>query len=130
MSAKNIPQAALITGSAVRIGQAIAISLARAGYDIALHYNRSKKEAEPFADQLNKMSIACKVFQADLSDPEPLGKLMAQRMSDVFCQGSAKGLIAALVAHEKLSQEDIEALKLLAQGKSTLISEQRKAGQK
>jgi len=57
-------------------------------------------------------------------------KTMAKRMSDVFCQGSAKGLIAALVAHEKLSEKDIEELKQFALGKSAPKKEKRKAGKK
>ena len=38
---KNI----LITGGAQRIGKAIAIYFANKGWNIALHYNQSKKEA-------------------------------------------------------------------------------------
>ena len=57
-------------------------------------------------------------------------KKMAKRMSDVFCQGSTKGLIAALVATEKLSEKDIEELKQIAVGQSASKKEKRKAGKK
>ncbi|MCL2933605.1 MAG: SDR family NAD(P)-dependent oxidoreductase, partial [Trichodesmium sp. MAG_R03] len=36
---------ALITGSAVGIGRAIALDLARKGFDVAFHYNRSAEAA-------------------------------------------------------------------------------------
>ncbi len=38
-------KAALITGSARRIGRAIAMHLAGEGWDIAAHYNTSREEA-------------------------------------------------------------------------------------
>ena len=38
-------RAALITGSARRIGRAIATHLAGEGWDIAVHYNTSKQDA-------------------------------------------------------------------------------------
>lgn len=56
-------------------------------------------------------------------------KKMAQRMSEVFCQGSTKGLIAALVVNEKLSEKDIEELKRFAQDEAS-TEKQRKGGNK
>ena len=44
MSEVTERKAALVTGGAVRLGRAIAISLAAAGFDIALHYNTSEAE--------------------------------------------------------------------------------------
>ncbi len=38
-------RAALVTGAAVRLGNAIATMLAKSGYDIALHYNTSRQAA-------------------------------------------------------------------------------------
>ena len=39
----------LITGAAKRIGRQLAIDLAAAGHDIAIHYNSSRPEAEDVA---------------------------------------------------------------------------------
>ncbi|MDE5107537.1 MAG: hypothetical protein O4808_10885 [Trichodesmium sp. St17_bin3_1_1] len=36
---------AVITGSGVEIGRAIALDLARKGFDVAFHYNRSAETA-------------------------------------------------------------------------------------
>ena len=44
---------ALITGSALRIGKAMAIHLAGKGWDIAIHYNRSEKPARILSEELS-----------------------------------------------------------------------------
>lgn len=60
------PKAALVTGGAVRVGQAIAMVLAQAGYDIALHYNTHFKEAEETQALVEAIGQACTLHQADL----------------------------------------------------------------
>ena len=53
-------EAALITGSAVRIGKEIALALADLGFDIALHYHRSKTEAIRTKEQIRNSGVDCK----------------------------------------------------------------------
>ncbi len=45
----------LITGAAKRIGRQLAIDLAAAGHDIAIHYNGSQPEAEEVAKIIRDM---------------------------------------------------------------------------
>ena len=45
-------------------------------------------------------------------------KKMARRFAEVFCEGSAAGLIAELIKTEDLSPEEIENLQRLASAKS------------
>lgn len=59
-------KAALITGGAKRIGKAIALNLAGFGYDIAIHYNSSKAEAERTRAEIEKIGVSCSIFQCDL----------------------------------------------------------------
>jgi len=59
---------ALVTGSAKRIGCAIARRLARKGWAVALHYNRSGKEAEALAQELRECGVHVALIQADLAD--------------------------------------------------------------
>ena len=47
-----IPMAALVTGGAQRIGQALALSLAKDGFALAIHYNRSQNAAERLAARI------------------------------------------------------------------------------
>lgn len=70
--------AALVTGSAVRLGRAIALALAEAGYDIALHYNRSAAPAEATAAEIRAIGVDCAIFQQDLRRADGLDAFVAQ----------------------------------------------------
>jgi NAD(P)-dependent dehydrogenase (short-subunit alcohol dehydrogenase family) len=73
----KLPQrAALITGSAHRIGAAIARALARAGYAVALHANRSREAAERLAAEIAGEGGRACVVLADLAEAESLRNLV------------------------------------------------------
>lgn len=59
---------ALITGGAKRIGAFLAEKLAREGYDIVLHYQRSAREAEALAARLGSLGASVTLRQAALDD--------------------------------------------------------------
>jgi pteridine reductase len=66
---------ALVTGGARRVGRAIALALADAGYDIALHFRSSRKEAKNTAALIEDRGRCCALLAADLADEsswEPL----------------------------------------------------------
>jgi pteridine reductase len=70
---------ALITGAARRIGARIARSLHEAGYNVALHFLRSKAEAQALADELNRArGDSARLIQADLLRSEQLAPLVEQ----------------------------------------------------
>jgi len=71
------PRAALITGSARRIGAAIARTLAREGYALALHANHSRGEAETLAAEIAAAGGHARVVLADLADAAAVEGLMA-----------------------------------------------------
>ena len=54
-------KAALVTGAAVRVGRAIAVTLAQAGADVAVHYGRSKAEAEKVAAEIHGVAIPARL---------------------------------------------------------------------
>lgn len=59
---------ALITGSGVRLGKAIALALAEQGCNLALHYNTSFEAASEVCDLVRAKGVKAELFQADLSD--------------------------------------------------------------
>lgn len=65
---------ALVTGGAKGIGEAICVQLAKDGYNIALNYNSSKKEALSLKEQLSAYTDI-EVFKADVSDSKQVNKM-------------------------------------------------------
>ncbi len=70
MTNPSLPQAALVTGGARRIGRGIALALAGRGFDIALHCHTSQALAEQTAQEIRALGRRCVVLQARL-DAEP-----------------------------------------------------------
>lgn len=80
-------KAALITGGGKRLGKAISLSLAERGYDIAIHYNRSDKEAKETADLIREKGREAEIFQSNLSDISQVRSLIPT-VFEVFPQCS------------------------------------------
>jgi NAD(P)-dependent dehydrogenase (short-subunit alcohol dehydrogenase family) len=69
---------ALVTGASQRLGRAMTLELAQAGYAMAVHYNRSAGPAETFVADLRAAGHQAEAFQADLSDPAAVTGLIGQ----------------------------------------------------
>jgi NAD(P)-dependent dehydrogenase (short-subunit alcohol dehydrogenase family) len=59
---------ALVTGAGKRLGRAMALDLARRGYDVAIHYAASRDAAETVADEVRTIGRTAAILQADLLD--------------------------------------------------------------
>jgi NAD(P)-dependent dehydrogenase (short-subunit alcohol dehydrogenase family) len=58
----------LVTGAARRLGRAIALHLARQGFDVAVHYHHSAGAAGATVDELRASGAGAHAFAADLAD--------------------------------------------------------------
>lgn len=67
---------ALVTGGAKRVGREIALTLARKGANVLLHYNTSKVQAEATASEVRKLGVDCVTLHADLSKPADIQSLV------------------------------------------------------
>jgi len=69
-----LPQrVALVTGGAVRVGRALSLGLADAGYDLAVTYRSSATEAEEVARRIREGGRRCELIPSDLSDADAPG---------------------------------------------------------
>jgi NAD(P)-dependent dehydrogenase (short-subunit alcohol dehydrogenase family) len=69
---------ALVTGAAKRIGREIALGLARQGYDVALHCNRSRQEADALARQIGALGRSAYVVVGDLSVGDGVSRIVEE----------------------------------------------------
>jgi len=74
---------ALVTGAARRVGRAVALALAEAGADVAVHYNRSRDAASEAVEEIRRAGRRAEAFQADLTRSRQLGG-MFQVLADTF----------------------------------------------
>jgi pteridine reductase len=95
--------AALVTGGANRLGKAMALFLADKGYDIALHYWRSVKEAQQTAEEISKKGVKVELFAADLFETQHVAELLPRVAEKV---GPLEVMINSASIFEKISLMD------------------------
>jgi NAD(P)-dependent dehydrogenase (short-subunit alcohol dehydrogenase family) len=87
-SAGDQTKVALVTGAGRRLGRAIALGLAAAGWDIAVHYRHSEREAKETADAIQGLGRRAALLPADLSDEAAVRALpgrAAEALGRVTC---------------------------------------------
>ena len=67
---------ALVTGSGSRLGKAMALALAEAGFDVATHYAHASEEADAVAEQISSMGRNSASLPANLLDEEQTANLI------------------------------------------------------
>lgn len=85
----NNNQLVLITGGARRIGRSLALEVARAGYDVVVHYNQSQNEADSVLAEIEALGRKAILLQADLADPAQIGTMIPR----ILEHGTLYGLI-------------------------------------
>ncbi len=61
---------ALVTGGAVRLGRALSLGFAEAGYDLVISYHSSSRPADEVATAVSGLGRSCVPVQADLGRPD------------------------------------------------------------
>lgn len=72
----NRQKVALVTGGAKRIGRAIALALARQGWDVAVHYGQSGKDADDVVRAIEALDRQAVALQCDLADEAAVRELL------------------------------------------------------
>jgi NAD(P)-dependent dehydrogenase (short-subunit alcohol dehydrogenase family) len=95
-------QAALVTGAGRRIGRAIALGLAQAGWDVAIHFRSSRADAEETAAAVRALGRRAALLDCDLADEAALRTLLPRAVD-------ALGAIGCVVNNASLFEYDSAA---------------------
>lgn len=119
------PRVALVTGAGRRLGRAIALGLAEAGWDIAVHYRHSQLDAAETANAIRALGRRAALLACDLADEAAVRALPGRAIAELgslscivnnaslFEYDNATGFSPALLATHM--QANVAAPLLLAQ---------------
>ncbi|MCP1623557.1 3-oxoacyl-ACP reductase FabG [Pseudomonas nitroreducens] len=80
----------LVTGSSRGIGRAIALRLARAGFDLVLHCRSGRAEADAVQAEIQALGRSARVLQFDVADREAARSILE---ADVETHGAYYGVV-------------------------------------
>lgn len=80
----------LVTGSSRGIGRAIALRLARAGFDLVLHCRSGRAEADAVAEEVRALGQQARVLQFDVADRAACAAILTD---DVETHGAYYGVV-------------------------------------
>src|SRR5262245_343457 len=96
---KPAKRSVLITGAARRLGRAIALGLAEAGWAVAVHYNTSQADAEETVADLHEKGVHAAAINADLTMEDDTERLIERAREAV-------GPLTALVNNASVFEND------------------------
>jgi 3-oxoacyl-[acyl-carrier protein] reductase len=80
----------LVTGSSRGIGRAIALRLAQAGYDIAIHCRQSLTQAQQVLEEIQALGGSGRILTFDVADREQAGEVIT---TDMEAHGAYYGVV-------------------------------------
>ncbi|HUO97684.1 MAG TPA: SDR family oxidoreductase [Rhizomicrobium sp.] len=89
----------LVTGGAKRLGRSIVLDLARHGWNVALHYNASEKEARATCADAQAQGVKAALLKADLAREAEMAGLVDRAVAEL-------GTLSALVNSASLFEND------------------------
>ncbi len=98
----KLPRVALVTGAARRIGRAIALGLADAGYAVAVHHHQSQTDADAVVSAITAKGARAVALTGDLTNEAETETLLARA-------AKALGPVGVLVNNASVFERD-EAL--------------------
>lgn len=81
----TINETVLVTGSSRGIGRAIALRLARDGYDVVVHCRSKREEADAVAREIEAMGRKARVLQFDISERDTVAAVLAADIEQHGC---------------------------------------------
>ncbi len=78
----------LITGSSQRIGKELSLYFAKMGWNIAIHFNKSKKQANILKREIERYGVECICIQGNLLNAKTIKKIIAtanKKLGNINC---------------------------------------------
>ncbi|MCL4561211.1 MAG: SDR family oxidoreductase [Chloroflexi bacterium] len=79
----------LVTGAARRIGKVLALTAAKAGANVIIHYGTSEEEAEKTRQEISAYDVEARLLQSDLNH--------SSQLNEIIPKAAANGPLYALV---------------------------------
>jgi enoyl-[acyl-carrier protein] reductase III len=97
---------AMVTGSSRGLGKALAIELAKQGYDIVVNYARSRSAAEETVQEIEALGRRAIMIRANVGDVKKLRTMFEQVKEefgrlDVFVSNAASGVLRPIMELEE-----------------------------
>jgi len=94
----------LVTGSAARVGRAIARAFAQAGADVVVHYRASAAAAEETAAELRALGVRAALVQGDQARDDDPARIVAQA---VHLHGRLDALVCNAAQFEEVAATEL-----------------------
>ncbi len=94
-----LPKTALVTGGAQRIGRVLCLALARAGFDVAVHYRHSQEQAAQLVGEIQQLGVRACAVQGDLANALSVAQIVPQAAAQL-------GVIGVLVNNASMFEYD------------------------
>src|SRR5947199_7077493 len=98
---------AIVTGSATGLGAACAVDLAGRGWNVAINYTKSKKEADETYEKVKSKGVRAILVQADMGQDADCRKLAAETLK---AWGRVDGLINNAGTTKFQNQGDLDGV--------------------
>ena len=98
---------AIVTGSATGLGAACAVDLAGRGWNVAINYTKSKKEADETYEKVKAKGVEAILVQADMGQDADCKKLAAETLK---AWGRIDGLVNNAGTTKFQSQGDLDGV--------------------
>lgn len=102
---QNSQRVALVTGGATRLGRAMSLALAGAGYDLVIGYRSSGDEAQEVERLIENMARSCTLVQADLETAQGADRLVSAAQT----VGRLDVLVNSAATFRAMSLADVDA---------------------
>ncbi len=108
-------KSAIVTGSAVGVGRATALALARRGANVVVNYSRSEAEAKETAAEVERLGARALLVRADVSRDAEVRSMVARAVEafgtlDVLVNNAATTVFVSFAELEQLTEEHWDRL--------------------